>query len=75
MTTLTGAVVRRRVNVGSKGERVAVLLVGEHGEVALRREGGHAFKDPELDALEGKRIEAEGESAGATFIMKRWREV
>ena len=71
---LTGTVVRRRVNAGSKSERVAVLLVGDHGEIVLRREGGNAFKDPALDELEGKRIEAEGESAGTTFIMKRWRE-
>jgi hypothetical protein len=73
--TLTGRVVRRRVNAGSKSERVAVLLAGDHGEVVLRRQGGNPFKDPELDALEGKTIEAEGESAGTTFIMTRWREV
>ena len=72
---LTGKVTRRAVNPGSKSERAALLLVAGDESLALRRQDGPAWGDKELDALEGKTIEAEGERAGATFVMKRWREV
>ncbi len=72
---LTGKVVRRRVNPGSKSERATLVLVAGAEELVLRRSDGPSYGDAALDALEGKSIEAEGERAGSTFVMKRWREV
>jgi hypothetical protein len=67
-------VIRKPVATGSKSERPAVLLQTADGEFVLRIQGGNAFHDPRLDALVGKRIEAEGELHGYTFLMKSWTE-
>jgi hypothetical protein len=69
---LRGRVERARTATGSKSERVAVRLVTETGEFVLRRQGGHAFQDPVLDALVGRTIEGEGTLQGNTFIMSTW---
>jgi len=68
-----GHVVRRRVSVGSKSEHEALVLVTDGGdEYKLRREGGNPFRDPELDVLEGERIECEGIVRDGQLIMSRW---
>ena len=71
---LSGTVIRKPVAVGSKSERAAVVLqTAEGGEYILRRSGGNAFSDPQLDALVGSSITADGQVvAGQTFIMKSW---
>ena len=76
MTELSGEVVKKRVAPGSKSEHDAVVLMAADGaEYLLRRLGGNAFSDPDLDALVGKRIRGAGNIvAGATFIMKEWSE-
>ena len=73
--TWRGVVAHEARAPGSKSERVAVVLVTEERHYVLRRRGGHAFEDPELDALVGKRIELEGELHGYTLLMDSWREV
>jgi hypothetical protein len=71
---LTGAVIRKAVAKGSKSEHEAVVLrTAEGSEYWLRRAGGNAFRDPELDRLVGSSITADGRVAGQTFIMKRWQ--
>ena len=71
--TLEGLVVRKRVSIGSKSEHDAILLVTPDGqEYKLRRQEGNPFRDPELDALEGKRIECEGIVRDGLVIMTRW---
>ena len=71
--TLEGRVVRKRVSAGSKSEHEALVLVTPDGhEYKLRRVEGNPFRDPELDALEGKRIECEGILRNGQFIMARW---
>ena len=71
---LIGAVIRKAVAKGSKSEHEAVVLrTPEGGEYLLRRAGGNAFRDPELDRLVGSSIAADGLVTGQTFIMKRWR--
>jgi len=67
-----GKVVKRPFAVGSKSEREAVLLVTPAGDYVLRRLGGNAFQDPELEALVGQTISAEGELHGYTLIMGSW---
>jgi len=71
--TYQGRVVRKRVSTGSKSEHDALVLTTPNGhEYKLRREGGNPFRDPELDALEGKRIECEGILRNGQLIMTRW---
>jgi hypothetical protein len=71
--TLQGRVVRKRLSTGSKSEHDALVLVTPEGqEYKLRRQEGNPFRDPELDALEGKRIECEGIVRDGQFIMTRW---
>ena len=74
MTELRGEVVKKVVAARSKSEHAAVVLVTSDGELLLRRAGGNAFRDPELDALVGKRICGQGDLAGTTFILARWTE-
>jgi hypothetical protein len=70
---LQGRVVRKRVSTGSKSEHDALVLVTPEGqEYKLRRQEGNPFRDPELDALEGKRIECEGIVRDGQVIMTRW---
>jgi hypothetical protein len=70
-----GLVVKKRVGAGSKSDREAVVLQTGDAELVLRREGGNAFSDPELDKLVGRRIRGVGRRAGYTFIMKNWEDV
>jgi hypothetical protein len=69
---LRGKVVRKSVGAGSKSERAAVVLVTADGEYVLRRSGGNAFADPELDALVGAKIRATGTLHGYTFLVDSW---
>jgi hypothetical protein len=69
-----GRVVKKPFGVGSKSEHDAVMLVTDAGEFVLRRVGGNAFRDPQLDQLVGKSIAAEGTLHGYTLIMSAWQE-
>jgi hypothetical protein len=70
---ISGTVVRKNVAGGSKSEHQAVLLRTADGEEwLLRRLGGNAFSDPQLDELVGASITGEGQVAGNTFILKSW---
>ena len=69
----SGTVARKLVAHGSKSEREAVVLVTRDGaEFILRRKGGNAFSDPQLDELVGSSITADGHETGQTFIMTTW---
>lgn len=69
---LEGRVIARRINVGSKSEHDATVLVADEGEFKLRRHGGHPFADPEIQSLVGKRIRGEGFVSANQFIMSRY---
>ena len=72
--TVEGKVERQAVALGSKSERRAVVLRTVDGETfVLRRRGGPAFADPDLNPLVGHSIKAEGLATGGTLIMDRWR--
>ena len=71
----TGRVIRQPFAQGSKSEREAVMLQTDSGTHVLRRLGGNAFSDPELDRLVGREIEAEADLHGYTLLMKSWREI
>jgi hypothetical protein len=70
-----GKVVKKPFGVGSKSEREAVMLITDGGEYVLRRAGGNAFRDPELDRLVGKSVCCQGSLHGYTFFMSGWHEL
>ncbi len=63
-----GDVGRQVLGAGTKSERDAVVLQTADGTVALRRRGGNAFADPELDALVGRRVRVTGTATESTFL-------
>lgn len=70
---VSGVVRRRTVDHGSKSESEAVVLDTEDGEsYVLRRKGGSAFGDDQIDKLVGQSIAAEGVGIGQTLIMNDW---
>ena len=71
---LRGRVIKKPFGVGSKSERDAVMVATERGEFVLRRQGGSAFYDPELEQLVGRSISCVGELHGYTLIMSAWQE-
>lgn len=62
----------RRVNVGSKSEHDAVVLVTPEGAFTMRLEGGRPFNDPALQELVGLTIRADGERVAGQFIVRRY---
>ncbi len=73
--TFEGLVVWRLFGKGSKSEHLAVSLKTPTETFMLRRLGGNAFRDSELDKLVGKRIACEGTLVGSTIIMTDFKEV
>lgn len=77
---LRGRLCRERVDVGSKSERVALLLALDGGDadlvgtarVVLRRAGANPFSDPTLEALEGQVLIVEGEQRTSYFLVRRY---
>ena len=69
---LKGEVVREAFAPGSKSEHGAVFLKTASGNYKLRRTGGNAFNDPELNKLVGKKITARGRVEGYLFVMKEY---
>jgi hypothetical protein len=67
-----GHVIRKRINVGSKSEHDAAVLMAGSEQFKLRKSGGHPFADPEVQALVGRRIKAEGFVSAGQFIMERY---
>ena len=65
----SGSVVKRPFGVGSKSEHDAIYLVTKDGDYVLRRQGGNAFFDPELEKLVGKTIQCTGTLTGYTLLI------
>jgi hypothetical protein len=66
---LSGRVIRKTFSEGSKSERPAIFLLSDRGEYLLRRRGANPFRDPELEALVGRKIICRGVLHDYTFIM------
>ena len=74
--TLSGDVILKRINIGSKQEHEAVMLVTRSGEWRLRRKNKNPFFDKTLRDLVGKSIECDGLPATTTlFFLDKWEEV
>lgn len=66
---IVGRVIRRPFALGSKSERVAIILQSEgRNDLVLRLQGGNAFYDPALDAFVGRTVRCKGRVHGYTFI-------
>jgi hypothetical protein len=74
VTEFRGHVVKRPFGVGSKSERTAVVLETGAAQYLLRRRGGNAFADPELDALIGRHLSVEGTLSGNVLLIDSWKE-
>jgi len=70
---VTGRVTLEPVDQGSKSEREAVVLRTAGGRsYVLRRQGGPAFGDANLQKLVGLSITASGIEVGRTLVMRDW---
>ena len=69
---LCGRVEKKPFGTGSKSEHLAATLVTDDRDYVLRRKGGNAFADPELDQLVGQTICATGEVFDYLFIITEW---
>jgi hypothetical protein len=69
METYTGSVVKKPFGVGTKSEHDAIFLVTKDKQYVLRRQGGNAFEDPELEKLVGKRVRCTGTVTGYTLLI------
>jgi len=71
---VSGKVIRQPYAVGSKSERMAILLRTPDEDYVLRRRGGNPFHDPELEKLVGKQINCSGVLTDHTLIISTWDE-
>jgi len=73
LKSFSGVVYKDRWAKGSKSDHVAVCVNIDGQPFKLRREGGNAFVDPQLEALVGKRVTGKGrEISGTTLLMSKW---
>ena len=72
---LQGVVERGVFATGSHSEHSGLFLASDRGRYLLRRQGGHAFGDPVLDGLVGRRIVASGTIHNGVFLISSWRDL
>jgi hypothetical protein len=68
---LRGRVTRRVFGQGTKSEHLAVWIDTDRGSFILRRKGGPAFADPELDRYVGKTVVCDGFLLAHTLLAER----
>jgi hypothetical protein len=71
VTGLRGLVTRRVFGKGTKSEHLAVWIDTDRGSFLLRRKGGPAFADPELDRYVGKVVVCDGFLLSHTLLAER----
>jgi hypothetical protein len=72
--TVEGRVNRDTYAAGTKGEHSALILTATDGSrYLLRRLGGPAYADPDLDPLEGHRVSVTGLIHRDVFLIEDWR--
>jgi hypothetical protein len=67
---LRGHVTRRVFGQGTKSEHMAVWIDTARGSFVLRRKGGPAFADPELDRYVGKDVVCDGFIVSHTLLAE-----
>jgi hypothetical protein len=68
---LRGRAARRVFGKGTKSEHLAVWIDTGRGSFLLRRKGGPAFADPELDRYVGKTVVCDGFLLDHTLLAER----
>ena len=68
---LRGRVTQGDYAGGSKSERQAVFLDSPRGRYVLRRKGGPAFADAQLEPYVGHTVECDGFLTGTTLLAER----
>ena len=68
---LRGLVTRRVFAKGTKSEHLAVWIDTDRGSFLLRRKGGPAFADQELDRYVGKSVVCDGFLLDHTLLAER----
>ena len=72
--TVEGWVSRDTYAAGSKSEHPALMLTTDDGSrYLLRRLGGPAYADPELDSLEGHQVSVTGLIHRDVFLIEESR--
>ncbi|HTO50639.1 MAG TPA: hypothetical protein VML91_23585 [Burkholderiales bacterium] len=71
VTGLRGKVTRRVFGKGTKSEHLAVWIDTDRGSFVLRRKGGPAFDDPELDRYVGRTVACDGFLLSHTLLAER----
>ncbi|MFG1213200.1 hypothetical protein [Xanthobacter sp.] len=76
LVEVSGKVIAKTIDLGSKSERRAVLLKTDEGvDYVLRRKDGPSFgRDEHLNALVGQSITTQGVALGETLIMREWHD-
>jgi hypothetical protein len=72
---LRGQVTRGEYGKGSKSEREAVFIDTGGQRYLLRRKGGSAFADAELERYVGQTIECDGFLVGTTLLAETIRQI
>lgn len=68
---LSGRIERHRLAAGTKSEHEGLVLRTPDGTLhRLRRRGGNPFRDPALEALEGKDVRLNGELRDGVFWVQ-----
>jgi len=75
MSEIVGKISKRLLAQGTKSEHRGMVLEDAQGlQHVLRRVGGNPFRDPELEALEGRRLRLLGRATEGFFLVERWEE-
>ncbi|QIZ38744.1 hypothetical protein [Saccharopolyspora sp. ASAGF58] len=72
MTRLRGLLSIKRINVGSKSEKDALILHSGGQDYVVRRPGEHSFQATSLDHLSGHLVEVQGEIDQQYFYVTDW---
>ena len=69
---ISGTVIEKEINKGSKSEYTAVCIMTSSMDYILRRIGENPFNDPLLKKLLNKKIDAEGFLENNTFFLQSY---
>lgn len=69
-----GKVVKKVFSPGSDSEHLGIFLITDNEkEYLIRRANAHAFHDPELEKLVGKRITCTGKVSTYVLFISQWK--
>lgn len=72
---LSGRIERKQITKGLRTFIANVLLTEDGKELVLRRQDKSGLSDPELDALNGKKIEGTGTIQSYVLVLSFYKEL